>query len=197
MDELESKMDAPEPRIPPLAPEQLSEDAMQLAAKLRANFGLATSELPDSVATMLRHPELYRAQIEYVTRRAQASVLAPRDRELVVLRTAWLCRSDYVWGEHVNFARKAGVSADEIQWLTQGSVAPKWNERDRALNRLVEELHETSFVSDETWSLIAANFTDKQIIEMLMMVGSYHEVAYLYNAMRVRLIPGNPGLAAR
>jgi alkylhydroperoxidase family enzyme len=197
MGERESKMDAPEPRIPPLAPEQLSEDAMQLAAKLRANFGLATSQLPDSVATMLRHPDLYRAQIEFVTRRAQASVLAPRDRELVILRTAWLCHSDYAWGEHVNFAKKAGVSADEIEWLTQGSAAPKWNERDRALNRLVEELHETSFVSDETWSVIAANFTDKQIIEILMMVGSYHEVAYLYNAMRVRLIPGNPGLAAR
>jgi alkylhydroperoxidase family enzyme len=185
------------PRIPPLAPDQLRDDAMQLAAKLRANFGLATTELPDSVATMLRHPELYRAQIEYVTRRAQVSVLAPRDRELVILRTARLCHSDYAWGEHVNFGKKAGLSSEEIERLTQGSTAPGWNERDRALNRLVEELHETSFVSDETWSVIAANFTDKQIIEMLMLVGSYHEVAYLYNTMRVRLIPGNPGLAAR
>jgi hypothetical protein len=30
-----------------------------------------------------------------------------------------------------------------------------------------------------------------------MVVGSYHQVAFLYNAMRVRLIPGNPGLKAR
>jgi alkylhydroperoxidase family enzyme len=186
-----------EPRIPPLGPEELSEDAFALATKLRANFGLATAELPDSIGTMLRHPELYRAQVEFVTQRAKASVLPPRDRELVILRTAWLCHSAYAWGEHVNFGKKAGLSSDEIEWLTQGSAAPQWNARDRALNRLAEELHETAFVSDETWSVIAANFTDKQIIEMLMMVGSYHEVAYLYNAMRVRLIPGNPGLAAR
>ncbi len=186
-----------EPRIHPLAADELGEDALALAAKLRATFGLTTGELPDSIATMLRHPEFYRAQIEYIIQRAKASVLAPRDLELIILRTAWLCHSGYVWGEHVKFAKKAGVTADEIEWLTQGSAAPGWNDRDRAVNQLAEELHETSFVSDETWAVIAANFTDKQIIEMLIMVGAYHEAAYLYNAMRVRLIPGSAGLAAR
>ena len=185
------------PRIAPLAPEELGEEGLALAAKLRANFGLATTELPDSVATMLRHPDIYRAQIEFVTQRAKASVLVPRDRELIILRTAWLCRSDYIWGEHVKFGKQAGLTAQEVEWLTQGSAAAGWSERDRALNRFAEELHETAFVSDETWAVIAENFTEQQIIELLLMVGSYHEVAYLYNAMRVGLIPGNPGLAAR
>jgi alkylhydroperoxidase family enzyme len=185
------------PRIPPLAADELTDDALALATKLRANFGLATSELPDSVATMLRHPDLYRAQIDYVVERTKASVVAPRDLELVILRTAWLCRSDYAWGEHVNFGKKAGLTSEEIEWLTQGSAAPGWNERDRALNRLAEELHETAFVSDETWRVIAANYTEQQIIELLVMIGSYHEVAYLYNAMRVRLLPGSQGLRAR
>ena len=185
------------PRIAPLAEDELTEDALALATKLRANFGLTTSELPDSVATMLRHPDLYRAQIEYVVQRSKASVLAPRDLELIILRTAWLCRSDYAWGEHVNFGKKAGLTSEEIEWLTQGSAAPGWTERDRALNRLVEELHETAFVSDETWRVAAANFTDQQIIEMLVIIGSYHEVAFLYNAMRVRLLPGSRGLQAR
>lgn len=184
-------------RIAPLAEDELTDDALALATKLRANFGLATSDLPDSVATMLRHPNLYRAQIEFVVQRTKASVVVPRDLELVILRTAWLCRSDYAWGEHVNFGKKAGLTTDEIEWLTQGSAAPGWNQRDRALNRLAEELHATAFVSDETWAVIAANFTEQQIIELLVMIGSYHEVAYLYNAMRVRLLPGSQGLRAR
>jgi alkylhydroperoxidase family enzyme len=185
------------PRIAPLAEDELTDDALALATKLRANFGLATFDLPDSVATMLRHPDLYRAQIEYVVQRTKASVVVPRDLELVILRTAWLCRSDYAWGEHVNFGKKAGLTTDEIEWLTQGSAAPGWNQRDRALNRLAEELHATAFVSDDTWAVIAANFTEQQIIELLVMIGSYHEVAYLYNAMRVRLLPGSQGLRAR
>lgn len=187
----------PEPRIPPLPKEELSGEALPLAAKLRSLFGLETTELPDAVATMLRHPEIYRAQVEYVAQRAKAITVTTRDLELVILRTGWLCRSDYIWGEHVNFGKKAGLCSDEIEWLTQGSAAPSWNERDRALIRLAEELHETSNISDETWAVIAANFSDKQIIELLMMAGFYHEIAFLYDAMRVRLIPGNQGLSAR
>jgi alkylhydroperoxidase family enzyme len=186
-----------EPRIRPLAIEELGEEALALAAKLRANFGLTTAELPETVATMLRHPDLYRAYIEFVTQRSRASVLAPRDLEIITLRTARLCGSGYVWGEHVNFGRKAGLTSDEIEWLVEGSAAAGWNDRDHALVRLAEELHETAQVSDATWAVVAGNFTEQQIIELLMMVGAYHEVAFLYNAMRVRLLPGSQGLAAR
>jgi len=186
-----------EPRIHPVAENELGEDALPLAARLRSLFGLETTELPDAIATMLRHPEIYRAQVEYVVQRARAMTLAMRDLELVILRTGWLCRSDYTWGEHVVFGKKAGLSSEEIEWLTQGSAAPGWSERDRALNRLAEELHEDACVGDETWAVIAAHFSDKQIIELLMMVGFYHEIAFLYNSMRVRLNPGNQGLAAR
>lgn len=190
-------MAADEPRIAPLGDAELTDEGRELAARLRANFGLQTTELPDSIATMLRHPELYRAHVEFVTARAKAMKLAPRDLELFILRTGWLCRSGYIWGEHVKFGKAAGLTPEEIERLTQGSTAPGWNESDRALNRLAEELHETCFVSDGTWAAIAAHFSEQQIIELLMIAGSYHEVAYLYNAMRVRLIPGNPGLAAR
>ncbi len=186
-----------EPRIPPLAESELSEEALPLAARLRALFGLETTELPDAVATMLRHPEIYRAQVEYITQRARALTLDLRDLEIVILRTGWLCRSAYTWGEHVKFGRNAGLTSQEIEWLVEGSAAQGWGERDRALVRLAEELHEDACVSDATWTVIAADFTDKQIIELLMMVGFYHEIAFLYNSMRVRLIPGNEGLAAR
>lgn len=186
-----------EPRIAPLSESELTEDALGLAAKLRTLFGLGTTELPEAVATMLRHPDLYRPQIEYIVQRSKVSVLPARDLEVVILRTAWLCRSAYIWGEHVNFGKRAGLSSGEIEQLTIGSAAPQWDERDLAINRTVEELHETSFVSDETWAVISANFTDQQIIEMLSIIGSYHEVSFLYNAMRVRLLPGSRGLDAR
>jgi alkylhydroperoxidase family enzyme len=189
--------DAPPPRILPLAEQELGPEAMDLATRQRANYGLATSELPETVATLLRHPVLYEAYIDFVNTRARVSVLDKRDVEIVVLRTAWLCSSGYVWGEHVKFGKSAGLSGDEIEWLVEGSAADAWNPRDRALVSLAEELHETAHVSDETWAALAAHFTDQQLIELLMVVGSYHQVAFLYNAMRVRLIPGNPGLTAR
>jgi alkylhydroperoxidase family enzyme len=186
-----------EPRIPPLTAEELSNEGKALIAQLRANYGLSDDYLPDSTATMLRHPAMYGPYIDFIGKRTKASVVPKRDLELVILRTGRLCDSGYIWGEHVRFGKQAGLTDEEIEWLVQGSSAQGWNERDRALNRLCEELHETSHVSDETWSVIAAHFTDQQIIEILSIVGSYHEVAFLYNAIRVRPIPGNEGLSAR
>jgi alkylhydroperoxidase family enzyme len=186
-----------EPRILPLRPDELGPEAIELATRQRANYGLDTSEIPETIATLLRHPDLYKAYIDFVHRRAQVSVLNRRDLEIITLRTGWLCQSPYVWGEHVKFGKDAGLNADEIEWLVEGSAAPGWSERDRALVRLVEELHATAHVGDETWATLAAHFSEQELIELLMMVGGYHQVAFLYNAMRVRLIPGNPGLTAR
>jgi alkylhydroperoxidase family enzyme len=191
-------LDMKEPRISPLTADELGPGGLALATKLRTVFGLSpATELPESIATMLRHPAMYDAQVEYVRKRALASVLAPRDLEIVILRTSWLCRSAYVWGEHVGFGKKAGLTAEEIERLTEGSAAPGWSERDGALNTMIEELHETSFVSDKTWAVIADHFSEQQIIEILTMIGFYHEVAFLYNAMQVRLIPGSRGLSTR
>lgn len=185
------------PRILPLTAQELSGEGKALIAKLRANYGLTDDYLPDSTATMLRHPAMYGPYIDYVSERTKVSVVPRRDLELVILRTGRLCDSGYIWGEHVKFGKQAGLTGEEIEWLVEGSAAPGWNDRDRALCRMCEELHETSFVSDATWAVIAGHFTDQQIIEILAIIGSYHEVAFLYNAIRVRPIPGNEGLAAR
>lgn len=186
-----------EPRIPPLTDSELSEEGRDLVMRLRANFGLTGNVMPEATATMLRHPDLYREQVAFVVARTKVLVTKPRDLELVILRTGWLLKSGYVWGEHIPQAKKAGMTAEEIEWLTIGSAAPGWNARDQALCKLCEELHETSFVSDETWEVIAKNFSDKEIIEMITYIGIYHEVAFVYNALRVRLQPTNAGLAAR
>ena len=39
------------------------------------------------------------------------STLSPRHRELLILRTAWLCRSGYEWARHAGVAKKAGFTA--------------------------------------------------------------------------------------
>jgi alkylhydroperoxidase family enzyme len=187
----------PEPRIAPLNPDQLSDEARDLVARLRANFGQSGPVIPEAVATMLRHPSLYQAQVDFVLARTKVLVTSPRDMELVILRTGWLLKSGYIWGEHLPLAKKAGITPEQIEALTQGSSAPGWNDRDRALNKLCEELHETSCVTDETWQIIAQNFSDKEIIEIITYIGIYHEVAFTYNALRVRLQPTNAGLAAR
>ncbi len=186
------------PRVPPLKPEEFDENALRIAALLRKTFGLPENgDVPDAVATMIRHPRLYQAEMEFVARRFPLLVFERRDFELIVLRTAWVCRSDYLWGEHVKAGKVHGLSTEDIERIAQGPDAPGWNERDKAILQAVDDLRRDTRISDSVWAVLAAHLDDMQLIELLHLVGFHTEIACTYNSLGVRLIPGNPGLSAR
>jgi 4-carboxymuconolactone decarboxylase len=62
-----------------------------------------------------------------------------------------------------------------------------WSARQVLLIRLVDELHETSRVSDELWEQLASNWSAEQLVELVALVGQYHTVSFLTNALDVDL----------
>jgi hypothetical protein len=52
----------------------------------------------------------------------------PRLRVLAILRTGWLCRAEYEWGQHALLARKVGISDEEI---ASGQERPRGGGMDR------------------------------------------------------------------
>ena len=52
-------------------------------------------------------------------------------------------------------------------------------------------------VSDATWAALATRLDEKQLIELLMLVGHYHKVAFVQNSLRFSPREGNSGLSAR
>jgi alkylhydroperoxidase family enzyme len=191
------------PRIAPLEPSEFSDE---MRGVIRSMSQLAVDppppepprqEVTELLATMIRHPELYGHHIELAKLLLSRGALPARDRELAILRVGWLLQAPFEWGEHVAIARRSGVSAQEVERITRGSAAAGWSERDRATVRAVEELIGDAMISDETWTVLAREFDDKQLIEFVILVGQYQTVAYYQNALRLRLRPGNEGLAAR
>jgi alkylhydroperoxidase family enzyme len=191
------------PRVAPLEHGCYPEGAYRLANNEREAAGMPpraadeTGPLSDHTATLLRHPELYRTQIAYGVQLLCRGVLAPRDRELAILRTGWLCQAPYEWGEHVRLAKHVGLTAEDVERITEGSTAPGWDEHERAILRAVEELHEGAMISDATWEVLARRLDDQQLIELPCVIGHYHSVAFYQNALRMRTRADNPGLAGR
>jgi len=192
------KDNEPEPRIAPLSREEYGADAMSTIAELlKAQAKPIPNELPDFIATMLRHRELFQCQAD-MTRQLFSGAFAFRDTELVLLRTTWLCQAPYVFSVHVETAKdNCGFSSEDIERIVQGSTALGWDEHSRALLQATEELIKTSHICDETWALLSKSLDDRQLIELPILVGHFQGVAYVQNAMRVRLMPGYAGLAAR
>jgi 4-carboxymuconolactone decarboxylase len=185
-------------RIAPMAPDQFTPEALELANAVRTLFGVTDlSGIPDIFATMFKHPGIYRSQMQLGLELNKQGTLPPRERELAILRVAWLVRSPFEWGEHVEVGKQCGLSAEEIDRVPHGSAAEGWSEHDRALLRAVEELVGDHAISDETWEVLARSWTEQQMIELPGLVGSYVLTAMLYNSLRFALLEGNTGLRHR
>jgi len=113
------------------------------------------------------------------------------DRELVIHRVCARCRCEYEWGVHaVFFGPRAGLSAAQLDaTVSDGPDAGTWSDRDALLVRLVDELHDTASVSDALWAQLAATWSDEQLLELLLLAGWYHAIAYLANGACVELEP--------
>lgn len=187
------------PRIAPMAPEQFTEEMHESTRALRRAAGLPSdAPIPEYVATALRHPSLYRAHTALAILLMSQGALSPRDRELAVLRTGWLCEAPFEWGEHVAMGKRvAGITDEEIERVTLGSTASGWDDHDRAIVRAAEELWEDAMISQPTWDVLARRLDDQQLIELPLLVAQYMGVAFIQNSLRIRLLDGNIGLAAR
>lgn len=151
----------------------------------------------DSLEIVIRHAELYMAHLEVGKKFLSDGEMTIRDRELAILRIGWLSQAPFEWGSHVVIAKRNGVTAEEIEWIIEGSSAEGWSAHDRAIVRAMEELHFDSMITDETWATLEQSYTDKQLMELVILAGQYKTVAYLQNSLRMRIPPGKEGLTAR
>jgi alkylhydroperoxidase family enzyme len=141
--------------------------------------------------TKAKHPVLFNQQMTLGGILLYKGELDRVERELILHRTCARCGSKYEWGVHVNaFARPLKISEEKIAGtLTAAWDDPVWSERESTLIRMTDELHDTNTVSDECWAPLSEGWTEKKIIEMIAIVGNYHGIAYITNALRIDLEP--------
>ena len=70
--------------------------------------------------TLAQHPKLMKRWLVFGNHVLGRSSLPAREREIVILRIGWLCRSAYEWGQHVRMALGAGLSQAEIDSIPLG-----------------------------------------------------------------------------
>jgi 4-carboxymuconolactone decarboxylase len=145
--------------------------------------------------TLAHHPDLLRRWLVFAGHVLSKSTLPARERELLILRTGWRCRSRYEFGQHVVIGLAAGLTDAEIDAVQAGPDDASWSADDRVLLRAADELHDDSGLSDETWSALTARWTTEQVLDLIATVGNYHLVAMFLNSTRVELDAGVPDVA--
>lgn len=185
-------------RIDELAeiPEQLR-TLLAPSETMRKRYGERSQKGPSLGAMMAHNPPIAQMFIPLSIHLAMSGMLPGRDREIAVMRLAWLAKLPFVWGEHVRMGKLEGITSEEVERVTQGSSAEGWSEHDRAILRAVEGLHQKSEISDDTWNVLARTWNKGQLVELPMLVGSYIMLGWFQAAVRFPMWEGNQGMAAR
>jgi 4-carboxymuconolactone decarboxylase len=169
-------------RIPPVAPEDRTPQQRRLLEPVQG------ADAANVFATLVAHPKLFEAWLPFCLYLLRCPDFSARHREMVILRTAWLCGANYEWAHHVGFAREAGLSEDEICALSgEGS---DWTAEECTLLDAVDELHAYHTLSDETWNRLARFLSADQLITLPMLVGQYTMLAGTLNALHVAIDDG-------
>ena len=116
--------------------------------------------------------------------------LTPRDRELVVLRTGWLCKSGYEFAQHTRIGKACGISDGEIARIKAGPDDAGWSPLESAMLRATDELVSDHFVTSETWDGLAG-LGDKGRMDLVMTVGQYTQVSMMLNSFGIQLEDGD------
>ena len=129
-------------RVDPLPPKewppQMRDALAAMNPPVRRHPPLATEGRPKGLnvlGAMAHHPELATAFFTFNGHLLSATSLTPRQREMLVLRTAVLRQSEYEWAQHVVIAGDVGISREEVAQIAWGPDSTLWSESDAALLR--------------------------------------------------------------
>lgn len=139
------------------------------------------------VGFFAHHPQLAQPFLtwnHYVNSRR--STLPRPVREIAILRVAWVRRSRYEWAQHLLIARRAGVDEGAIARIRSGERVGF----EGLLIAAVDELTDSSAVSDATYAGLAAELSERQLIDLVFLIGTYSLLSAAFNTFGVELDPG-------
>ena len=182
------RMETKLPRLAPLDESEWDDETRELLTRTQMH-----GRVLNIFRTLAHHPKLLKRWLVFGNHLLGKSTLPPRERELLILRIAWLRRAEYEWGQHVLIGKQAGLTDEEIERVAAGPSAAGWHEFDATLLRAVDELHAEARLSDATWQALAARYDTQQMLDLLFTVGQYDMLAMVLNSLGVQLDEGITG----
>lgn len=152
----------------------------------------AGSSPPNLFTTVARHRKVFRPWLRFAAALMPGGVLPRRDTELVILRVAQLCGCEYEWRHHESLAALAGLTTAQVEAVREGAEADGWTARQAVLLEATDELYASTTWSDDTWRGLKAQLSERELIELPMLVGHYVMVAMTVNGLRIQLDEPQP-----
>jgi len=180
-------------RLPPLEEHEWSPSTRAQLVSSWLPEGEAPPKPSTVRATLARHETLFEAWDRFGAAIFNGTLPA-RDREVLILRTAWLTHCRVQWAYHEAPAARAGLTDADIGAIVEGPESAALEPWDRVLVKVIDQLHAHGTIDDATWDHLAAHYTDEQLIEVPLVAGHYLMIAYAVNSFGTPVPEGSAPL---
>ena len=191
MTEIASPLGSLRPSAPRIQP--ITDVSDEVAAILGGGINSPAGTPLNIFGTIAHHPRLLKRFMNYAGLFLNKGLLPAREREIVILRVGWNCQSVYEFGQHTIIGERVGLTIEEITAVTRDIGEHNWNDRDIALLEMSDDLCADNCVSQHTWEKLRCDWKEDELIELVMVAGTYRLVSGFLNTMGVELDAQTPG----
>ncbi len=170
------------PRIAPIHEDNWSDETRENMRQQHVQ-----GEVANIWRTLANHEKLAKRWQVFGAHILSKSTLSTREREILILRTGWLCQAEYEWGQHVVIGKNAGLSDEEIAGIKEGSSTSFWSDHEKLLITAADELIGDAFMTTETWNGLAETYSEQQLMDVVFTCGQYNLVSMALNTFGVQL----------
>tara|TARA_B100000686_G_scaffold203266_1_gene210136 strand:+ start:1389 stop:1937 length:549 start_codon:yes stop_codon:yes gene_type:complete len=117
--------------------------------------------------------------------------LPDRLRELAVLVTSRFWGAEFEWFAHQELALKAGIPGEAIEAIRTGRRPNFLDNKDEAVYRFCQALHEEHVVDDKTYQTVQELLGQEVLTDLIAMSGYYTLLAMILNVYEVPLPDGS------
>ena len=102
------------------------------------------------------------------------SSLPLRDRALICLRSAYLCKARHLMPALAIMAMDHGLCSSDIGLIANGRFAPGWRRWDQVLISTEDDIYKKQAVSEKLWQILTKKYTEEQILDLVLCTAAFH-----------------------
>ena len=142
--------------------------------------------------TLLNSPALAETWFTHANTVRWKTELPGRLRELVIIRVASITGGAYMLRQHVlKLALAEGVSEAECAALADWQGSALFAPAERAALAYADAMTRDVNVPDDVFEALRPHYSDRQIVELTVLIASYNMLTRILQALRVDLEPAS------
>lgn len=146
--------------------------------------------VPNTYRALAHAPQFVNGWIDMAWMLRRDATVDESVRELAITRKAYLDNVDYLWRHHWKLAVKAGVTPSKLEAVSQWRDSAEFTSAERAAFEMVDELTAECHLSPEVWQKLRQHFTDREAVELVVIVAWYSCVSQTLASLEVPLEAG-------